>query len=964
MGWISDAVGLVTGGAKSLVKPVLKGVAKKGGWKGLLSGGLKQFAFSFIASAILSFAYKKLAGKPKQPDFQSFTNEAIQRKSLIRSPVADRSIIYGSIRKGGAIVHAETLNDNKDLYLVIALCGHEVNSIGSVFFNDTEIQTGHLDGSGNVNTGTFSGKAQIIKHLGSSTQTVDTVLDGASTVWTSSHTLKGIAYLMVKLTYDADVFPNGIPNISAVIEGKKILNVSTSATAYSNNPANVIYNYLTSSDGFGASASEIDLASFQQAYSDCNDSISITGGTQNRYTSNGVILLNRKPVEVIEDLISCCAGTLTYQQGKFKLKVGKASSSIRTLTNNDLAGEVKIATRPKRSQLYNKVKGTFIDADTNFSIKEFNTQESSAYQTSDGETIVNEIELPFTTNSVEAQRLALIVLKQSRQMMTLEIMLKPEHLDLGVGDVFSFTNTKLGFTAKKFYILAYTLNADLSVSIVAQEYADTVFDFNAGTEQVTLSTASAISLPSATTVVAPSSLTTSDTLNASSDGIVDVVMTVTIAVPTTEAFIGQYELEYKKSTDSTYISAGRSSNNTFQISGVEDGKTYDLKARVINTVGVKSSYVTGTHLVIGATEPPSNCEDLAVSISGKSLTLTWSKPPDLDLKETEIRHSTATSGATWIGSQTLTKVSRTSTSVSLPAKKGTYLVKHIDKLNNFSIQATSVTTNITSITGLNFHTTFLESISGQTGTQTDVAVVKDGADHYIVLGTLTNFDSGTNNFESNSTQFFDSGGVTNNTKPLGFYNFTNVFDLSQSGQVKLEPKLISTSEDRDRIFDAVTISSNNANGHFDTEPSHFDGDVASFADIILQVATSDNNTTYSGYSDFNTTGEYSARYYKFRLKLKSNNNSANPKVSGMSVDVDVPDKILEGSDISTSSGSKAITFSPPYLQQYAIGISSQNLQNGDRHTITSKTLNGFTINYFNSSGSTIDRTFDYITKGF
>ena len=122
--------------------------------------------------------------------------------------------------------------------------------------------------------------------------------------------------------------------------------------------------------------------------------------------------------------------------------------------------------------------------------------------------------------------------------------------------------------------------------------------------------------------------------------------------------------------------------------------------------------------------------------------------------------------------------------------------------------------------------------------------------------------------------------------------------------------------------------------------------------------------TYSGFSDFNTTGEYSARYYKFRLKLKSNNNSANPKVSGMSVDVDVPDRIEQGADQVTSSGSKTITFDPPYLQQYAIGISSQNLQNGDRHTITNKTLSGFTINYFNSSGSAIDRSFDFISKGF
>ena len=84
----------------------------------------------------------------------------------------------------------------------------------------------------------------------------------------------------------------------------------------------------------------------------------------------------------------------------------------------------------------------------------------------------------------------------------------------------------------------------------------------------------------------------------------------------------------------------------------------------------------------------------------------------------------------------------------------------------------------------------------------------------------------------------------------------------------------------------------------------------------------------------------------------------------MSVDVDVPDRIVEGADLPTSSGSRTVTFSPAYFQQYAIGISSQNLQNGDRHTITNKTLGGFTVNYISSNGSAIDRTFDFISKGF
>ena len=43
-------------------------------------------------------------------------------------------------------------------------------------------------------------------------------------------------------------------------------------------------------------------------------------------------------------------------------------------------------------------------------------------------------------------------------------------------------------------------------------------------------------------------------------------------------------------------------------------------------------------------------------------------------------------------------------------------------------------------------------------------------------------------------------------------------------------------------------------------------------------------------------------------------------------------------DTVLTDTSRTVTFSPAYFQQYAIGISSQNLQNGDRHTITNKTL--------------------------
>ena len=70
------------------------------------------------------------------------------------------------------------------------------------------------------------------------------------------------------------------------------------------------------------------------------------------------------------------------------------------------------------------------------------------------------------------------------------------------------------------------------------------------------------------------------------------------------------------------------------------------------------------------------------------------------------------------------------------------------------------------------------------------------------------------------------------------------------------------------------------------------------------------------------------------------------------------------SDLTTSSGSRTVTYSNPFYAAPSLGIAAQNMLTGDTYSITSKTVNGFTIAFVNSSGSAVDRTFDYIAKGY
>ena len=166
---------------------------------------------------------------------------------------------------------------NQYLHLVIALAGHEVEEIGDIYFDD-ELA---LTGAGSAAQGRFTGYAEIYKKLGDSSQTVETNLEAATATltngkWTSNHRLRGIAYVYIKLSWSDQVFVNGIPNVSAIVKGKKVYDPRTATTAYSANAALCLRDYLTDSTyGMGLASNEIDDTAFQVAANICDEQVEV-----------------------------------------------------------------------------------------------------------------------------------------------------------------------------------------------------------------------------------------------------------------------------------------------------------------------------------------------------------------------------------------------------------------------------------------------------------------------------------------------------------------------------------------------------------------------------------------------------------------------------------------------------------------------------------------------------------------
>ena len=381
---------------------------------------------------------------------------------------------------------------------------------------------------------------------------------------------------------------------------------------------------------------------------------------------------------------------------------------------------------------------------------------------------------------------------------------------------------------------------------------------------------------------------------------------------------------------------------------------YDVRVKAVNTQGVSSSFVTAQRTIVGAIAPPSDVENFTCNVSGQDAHLSYDAVPDLDLAFYQIRFSSKTDGtAEWLNSVNLvTKVSRPATSITVPARVGTYLIKAVDKLGNFSSNATAVIStvaglqNFNTVTTINEHPTF-------SGTKNDVVISDDA----IILDSSELFDSASGNFDDETTRFFDSGVSNADFKSSGNYEFANVVDIGAKHTVRVTASLTQTARNPDDLFD-------NRSGDFDSGKSNFDGDAPANSDAHLEIATSDDNVTFTSFQTF-VIGNYTARFLKFRLVLTSSDLASTAVVSEATVTVDMPDRIQSDNDIVSGTSTKTVTFSSPFKStSYAVGITMEDANTGDFFTVSNKTVNSFDVLFKNSSGTNISRTFDFIAKGF
>ncbi len=796
------------------------------------------------------------------------------RMVTVRQPAQPRDIVYGQTRKGGTVVYMDVAGwTNEYLDLVIVVAAHKILGVGGVYFNGQMV---FAPGSG-VAVGQYANHASIEVRLGDPDQPSLTVLTNLSGgKWTPQHRLRGCAHVWIRLLYNPDVYPSGIPNITFDLGGKAdIYDPRVGASGYTSNAALCLADYMSNAtwglDAAIGGPDGIDTATLIAAANICDEIVARPDGTtERRYSCDGVINLSQSPKTIIEGMLTAMAGTTGWQAGQWQVFAGAYRPPVITLTDDDIAeGGMQLTTRVSMAENFNAVRGQFISRENDWQPDDFPTYQSAAYLAEDGGDLrFTDINLPFTISPYAAQRLAKITLERQRRQMSVVLTGKLSAWRAAVGDTVNLTYARWGFAAKPFEVRSVEMViADdngapkLVPNLVLRETSPLVYDWTA-TEADIYAVAPRTNLPSPFNIPPPSALAVTEELYQTLPGSGVKALARISWAASPSAMVREYQLEARIGSAPWRV-IGRTEDLSMDIADIVPG-TWSFRVRAISQANVSSFYTTITQEVFGLKAPPAAIANLTVQSTGGAAILKWEQSRDLDVLvggRIVIRHSAATTPA-WANSAGMDIVAGSQANAVVPLKPGAYLVRAEDSSGNAGPVSMASVAGVQAVPFL--PVTTLTEDPAFSGAKVSVAASGGvlSLDSGLPIDIWPDFDAVVN--------IDAEGGIL----PIGTYTFASGMDFGSVRTVRLQSQIDLGVTDLTATFDARP-------GSIDSWVN-FDGADGGEVDAVVEVRTTPDDPggapVWSSWSRADAT-DVIARGVQARLVLTSADANFSPAVT-------------------------------------------------------------------------------------
>ena len=452
-----------------------------------------------------------------------------------------------------------------------------------------------------------------------------------------------------------------------------------------------------------------------------------------------------------------------------------------------------------------------------------------------------------------------------------------------------------------------------------------------------------------------------------------------------------FQIRYKIG-NGNFIGA-ETTNTSFEIDNLDPGRQVTFQIRSVGAppVNRKSAWVQAIGTVpepdIDPDDPnkvvlPPIPADVTIqAIEGDQAILRW-KIPNTGLNASNflaiIRHAPQVDGTgEWPNSTLLREIKAQTNFAMLPLIEGEYLIKFQDENGQRSAEAASAVIDLPNpIPRLNIQVRREDQdLPPFQGDKVDVFY--DAEYDGLVLDGDATFDEVV---DLDALGTFDFIGTR---LASGRYYFNNVLDLGGVFSVVFTRKLTTrglypadTIDDRVELIDRW---------------SDFDGDIPDDTSTDIYFRTSDQATTdeellledgsfflledgtdkiqMESDIDFGAwvpmeSGRYTGRQFQFKAELSAAHVDQTPLVDELGYTMQLESRTESSATIASGAAAKVVTFANGFYQEPSLGITASNLASGDYYEVTSASRTGFTITFYDSSNTAIDRNFQYQAVGY
>lgn len=312
----------------------------------------------------------------------------------------------------------------------------------------------------------------------------------------STDKFEGIALAVVDLVFDTDVYTAGIPSISALMRGAKVLDPRNSTTAWSQNSALCAYHYARHANGMAVPVGEIRIQDVKDAADACDVSTdfslrkpdnSVQTVTLPRYQCGMVVPLAMNPRDALDEIVESMAGRWGWAGGMLRLRAGTLGASVFALDASWVAqpldGDGKPSDEPvvkmtnglPRDAKVNRITGRCADPALRYQMLAFPAVQDDAAIAADGATYEHDRQMLAVNHIAHAQHLCRVFIRESQAPLRMDLSCNLSAYRVELFDAGTVTLPRFGMAGKTVECIGWRWHPRDGVQLQLAELSEDIF---------------------------------------------------------------------------------------------------------------------------------------------------------------------------------------------------------------------------------------------------------------------------------------------------------------------------------------------------------------------------------------------------------------------------------------------------------------------------------------------------------